>query len=272
MYRHVIYVVPTFANPSGQIMSLRRRKQLVLLARQHDALVIADDVYDHLSWLQDAKGLNNTILPRIVDIDHELFKGPTRHGADGFGNAISNGTFSKIMGPGCRTGWVEASEKFTYGLSQVGSTRSGGAPSQLAAAIVAEVMKAGDLNHQIDSVLRPVLETRCKIMIEALSEWLSPLGVSWKNVHGGYFVWVNLPIPLAQDFAVKAKNEANVVVAPGHDFRVNGDDKGSNFNSSFRLCFAWESEARIILAIKNLSLVLKGMLSSPDRLEKVWTK
>lgn len=178
MYRHVIYVVPTFANPSGQTMSLRRRKQLVLLTRQYDALIVADDVYDHLSWVKDNKEENNQLMLRIIDVDHELFKGPSRAGADGFGNAISNGTFSKILGPGSRTGWVEASEKFIHGLSQVGSTRSGGAPSQLAAAIVAEIMDAGALKHHIDSVLRPVLERRCKAMAEAISEWLSPLGVT----------------------------------------------------------------------------------------------
>src|SRR5271155_4619618 len=103
MYKHVIYAVPTFANPSGRIMSLGRRRQLVRLARQYDALIIADDVYDMLQWPASAENHDSfaerACLPRIVDIDRYLDGGP----ADAFGNAVSNGSFSKIIGPGCRT-------------------------------------------------------------------------------------------------------------------------------------------------------------------------
>jgi len=118
MYKHVIYVVPTFANPSGRIMSLGRRRQLVRLARQYDALIIADDVYDMLQWPASAENHDSfaerACLPRIVDIDRYLDGGP----ADAFGNAVSNGSFSKIIGPGCRTGWAEGTEKLAYGISQ----------------------------------------------------------------------------------------------------------------------------------------------------------
>ena len=104
-------------------MSLLRRQQLVKLARAHDALVITDDVYDQLQWpasptaSEDAIG--TAVLPRLVDIDIALDGGTERSQADGFGNAVSNGSFSKIVGPGCRTGWAEGTEKFAWGLSQV---------------------------------------------------------------------------------------------------------------------------------------------------------
>ena len=104
-------------------MSLHRRQELVRIARDYDALIITDDVYDHLQWPTSTKDPqvlgDHAILPRIVDIDRVIDGGTERDGADGFGNAVSNGSFSKIAGPGCRIGWAEATEKFAWGLSQV---------------------------------------------------------------------------------------------------------------------------------------------------------
>jgi len=123
--------VPTFSNPSGKTMSLSNREKLVKIARKYDALLVSDDVYDSLQWTTSSttssSSLNKALLPRLVDIDRSMKPLPS---ADSFGNAMSNGSFSKIAGPGVRTGWAEATPKFTYGLSQCGSSRSGGAPSQ----------------------------------------------------------------------------------------------------------------------------------------------
>lgn len=103
-------------------MSLRRREELVRLAREYDALVITDDVYDFLQWSSSLTpqtlSMDKAVMPRIVDIDRYLDGGTERHGADGFGNAVSNGSFSKICGPGLRTGWCEGSTKLSYGVSQ----------------------------------------------------------------------------------------------------------------------------------------------------------
>jgi DNA-binding transcriptional MocR family regulator len=120
LYRHIIYCVPTFSNPSGRIMSLSRREALVHLARKYNALIIADDVYDFVHFPTDASSMDSPspqfkhILPRLVDIDKTLDGGPI----DSFGNCMSNGSFSKIVGPGCRVGWAEGTPAFAYGLSQ----------------------------------------------------------------------------------------------------------------------------------------------------------
>ena len=103
-------------------MSLQRRLELVSVARQYDALIITDDVYDQLQWPKDGACtrpiVDRAVMPRIVDIDRSLDGGSDSLKADGFGNAVSNGSFSKIAGPGCRTGWAEGTQKLAFGLSQ----------------------------------------------------------------------------------------------------------------------------------------------------------
>jgi DNA-binding transcriptional MocR family regulator len=102
-------------------MTLVRRQRLVRLAREYDALVITDDVYDHLQWPASPNSdltLTKAVQPRLVDVDRSIDGGAERPGADGFGNTVSNGSFSKIAGPGCRTGWAEGTPKLAYGLSQ----------------------------------------------------------------------------------------------------------------------------------------------------------
>ncbi|KNG45802.1 putative aminotransferase [Stemphylium lycopersici] len=99
LYRHIIYCVPTFSNPSAKTMSLRRRQELIRLAREFDALVITDDVYDVLRWPAHKDEMSEQlgqVPPRLVDIDRTLNGGPK----DEWGNAVSNGSFSKIIAPG----------------------------------------------------------------------------------------------------------------------------------------------------------------------------
>lgn len=99
-------------------MSLSDRQGLVRLAREFDALIVSDDVYDFLQWSPDPKGVlqnaDQAIRPRMVDVDRYLDGGPK----DDFGNTVSNGSFSKLIGPGTRTGWTEGTEKMAFGISQ----------------------------------------------------------------------------------------------------------------------------------------------------------
>ena len=120
LYRHVIYLVPTFSNPSAKTYTLARRENLVKLAREFDALLVTDDCYDFLSWpLNTPPGDPGTTLalsppPRLSDIDASLVGGDSR-----WGNSVSNGSFSKVVGPGLRCGWAEATPQFITRLNKV---------------------------------------------------------------------------------------------------------------------------------------------------------
>jgi DNA-binding transcriptional MocR family regulator len=246
-------------------MPLSHRKKLVQLARKYDALIITDDVYDFLRWPTSSSTStpSKALLPRLVDIDRTLEPIP---GPDEFGNAVSNGSFSKISGPGVRTGWSEATPKFTFGLSQCGSSRSGGAPSQMTATIVTELLKSGDLERHIDGVLNPAYKRRYETMIQAIKKYLIPLGVrvgevssQGNDVFGGYFIWLELPETVAaEDVAGRSKQEENLIVAPGHIFEVF-NDPSIKFENSLRVCFSWEGEEDLEEGIARLARVVSDV-------------
>ncbi|KAH7035507.1 pyridoxal phosphate-dependent transferase [Microdochium trichocladiopsis] len=342
IYRHVIYCVPTFANPSGKTMSLARRRALVELAREHDALVVSDDVYDMLQWSttssppgHSAKGatavealaeevdLNRALLPRLVDIDLAL--GPSRHDEElsklagatttktivnalgiplepaqkrqHFGHAISNGSFSKLAGPGLRTGWTQSTPDFALGLSQTGATRSGGAPSQMTAAIVCQLLRSGDLQREIESVLRPTYRRRHRLLMTAVERALvRPFGVmvgqgglldledgaggggdggagggtvqkEGKGIFGGYFIWLTLPVgteekpfPGAKAIAARCMRDEDLVIGHGGMFEVQGDEAAVRLDHAMRLCFAWEEEQNLVEGVERLGQVIGRML------------
>ena len=284
VYKHVLYCVPTFSNPSSRTMSLQHRTELVRIAREFDMLLVADDVYDFLQWLADpfvtekaaeTKAMQKAHLPRLVDIDRDLDGGTERKGADGFGNACGNGSFSKIVGPGVRVGWVEGSEKFTYGVSQTGTTASGGAPSQLTSTYITTLLTSGDLTKHINNTLRPGYAKRYRALHAAITEHLIPLGFrlpqTERQIFGGYFVWLALPPKTsANALAKRCREEAGVIVAPGPIFEVptaeNHEDatidhEPVHFDGFVRLCFAWEEEDRLAEGVKRISEVALEMVA-----------
>ncbi|KAF2104321.1 PLP-dependent transferase [Rhizodiscina lignyota] len=269
IYRHILYAVPTFSNPTSKTWTMRRREEVVRLAREFDALVITDDVYDMLQWSTDRTAkqaqLDKALMPRLVDIDSNLDGGALRDGADGFGNAVSNGSFSKIAGPGLRTGWVEGTEKMAWGCSQVGTSRSGGAPSQFTAAAVAEILATGELQSYVLDVLQPSYAARYHTMMTAVEEHLLPLGLtlvqSDREVIGGYFIWLTLPSHIdAAVLAETARTEENLLIGEGALFQVPGDTSDAVFAHSIRLCFAWEDVDKLLPGVERLGRLIQSLI------------
>ncbi|EAW07388.1 aminotransferase-like domain-containing protein [Aspergillus clavatus NRRL 1] len=272
IYKHVIYAIPTFSNPSTLTMSQSDRESLVQLARDFDALIVTDDVYDFLQWSADPNAPLSTPHkapePRLVDVDAYLDGGPK----DEWGNVVSNGSFSKLIGPGMRTGWAEGTAKFAYGLSQTGSSRSGGAPSQMASTIVAQLLETGAFQTHLAQVLLPAYARRYHRLMSAVREHLVPVGAAPREssrVAGGYFIWVRLPAPLrARDLARTALEKHQVNVAPGEIFQVPGDSEhGANdFCDHLRLCFAWVEEEQLAEGVCRLGRAIREALESSGKL------
>ncbi|KAJ4110640.1 Valine--pyruvate aminotransferase [Fusarium equiseti] len=281
-YRHIIYAVPTCSNPSGKTMSLRRREALVRLARKYDALIICDDVYDFLQWRIDsdpnqvsarlsANEHPEMLLPRLCDID--LAMGQAENDPQGFGHAVSNGSFSKLAGPGMRTGWLEGSTAFAYGLSQTGATKSGGSPSQFCASIMADLVQSGALQERLATTLRPQLQQRHRIMMEAIHKHLGPIGVGIRDaglpdgtVYGGYFVWLTLEQGIsAKTVSQAAMTEENLVVGNGTMFQVPGDEETVDLDNAVRLTFAYVSKEDLTEGVERLASVLRRIKDNPTK-------
>lgn len=115
-YAGLVFVVPTFGNPTGATLPDERRRRLVTLARRHNLLVLSDDVYQLLPF----PGV--TPPPRLVSYDLAMGAGSP----GGKCHVLSNGSFSKLIGPGVRLGWLEGGPAITEQLLRSGVLESSG--------------------------------------------------------------------------------------------------------------------------------------------------
>ena len=132
---------------------------------------------------------------------------------------------------------------------------------------MAELVTSGELQRHIAGKLQPAYQKRYTSMLNAITKYLIPLGITLPlrtdgEIVGGYFLWLTLPHPLsADDVAKRAKTEENLIIAPGSLFTVYGDTEGSsNLERNFRLCFAWEDEKLLEEGIQRLGVVVEAML------------
>lgn len=258
-------------------MKESRRRQLLLLAAKHNALVITDDVYDFLKWSMKGTTLSastidpsaqKALLPRITDIEQQMES--KIDDKDGFGFSMSNGSFSKILGPGVRTGWADCKPKLAYGLSQVGATKSGGAPSQVTASFIDQMLTQRTLQNHIAKVLLPNYQKRHMVMMHSIEQALEPLGVTVlkeslhkHDVFGGYFVWITLPPLLDSDMvALECLRDYRLTISQGIQFKVTGDDiypQDAMLKPCIRLCFSYEAIEDLREGIHRLQAVVQNM-------------
>lgn len=164
-----LYLIPTFQNPSGHTLTEERRERLIVLAREHDLLLIADEVYQFLNY---------TVQP------------PPCFGAyTDSENVISLGSFSKILAPGLRLGWAQAHPKIIERLAHCGLLDSGGGMNPFTSAIVRGVIESGDLKTNIAALVK-VYSARVHAMDRSLRHHLPQ--AQFATPQGGYFFWLRL--------------------------------------------------------------------------------
>jgi len=231
----LIYVIPNFQNPSGITLSLNKRQQLLEVAERYGLVIVEDDPYGEIYF--DA-----TLAERRTPI--KAF--------DRQGRVIYLSTFSKILAPGLRIGWLVAPSQLIEKL-EAAKQSTDLCGSTFDQRIVTECWKRGLIQRRLPEIRR-FYRSRCQIMLEVLKQSM-PSSIRWTEPQGGLFLWVTLPEGCNSEAILSACLEANVSYVIGRPFHVNGE--GIN---TLRLAFSKESEDNIRVGIERLATVFQNHL------------
>ncbi|OAD02179.1 hypothetical protein MUCCIDRAFT_111540 [Mucor lusitanicus CBS 277.49] len=242
IFDSVLYCVPTHANPTGSILSNEKRAKLVQLAKKFNMLIICDDVYDILTF-------EGEIPKRLVAYDLESTK------AEGGKHVVvSNGSFSKLLAPGARAGWIEAGETIIKQIGACGSFISGGSPSYLSSQIINEMLIDSSLHHHIEFLKKTHADRLYNGLYEPIQKELVPLGCSIDiRPKGGYFVWLRVPIPGSQLMEITRQHNIDVGVGLGTLFTVTKSNEDDYY---VRLSFAHYDTKTLQLGVTRLKQAL----------------
>jgi 2-aminoadipate transaminase len=233
-----IYVLPNFQNPTGVTLSTERRHELVELAERYGVPIVEDDPYGQLRF-------EGSHLPAVVVADGDGHK----NGDFCYrGNVIYLSTFSKILAPGLRLGWVVAPPEVIQKLVQAKQ----GADlhtSTFVQMVAHRVAQGGFLDAHIRT-LRKVYRERRDLMLAVMEEHFPP-GVEWTRPQGGLFLWVTLPESINAAELLKEAIKQKVAFVPGEAFFPCGG--GQN---TMRLNFSNATPEKIVQGIARLGLVL----------------
>lgn len=167
----LVYTIPSYHNPTGQTQDRARRERLVALSREHDFIIAADEVYQLLH--------------------HGTPPPPSLGSMAAQGNVISLGSFSKILAPGLRLGWIQTNPALMQRLLATGALVSGGNFNHFTSHVVRQLLEDGRLASFV-ATLRSSYAARAEAMDTALRTGVGDFA-TWRRPQGGYFFWLELP-------------------------------------------------------------------------------
>jgi len=227
----LLYTIPNFQNPSGRLMTQQRRAEVLRIAAEHDFLVIEDDPYGELLYVLEA----DTLAMKSRDDDDRV---------------IYLGSFSKVLAPGLRCGWIVAAPELLSKL-EIAKQAADLCSGMLDQSIVDEFTAAGELPAQIEKV-RDFYRAKRATMLEALEEHFDARA-TWTPADGGLFTFVTLHDDIDTAALVPAAVAAGVAYVPGAPFFVDGTGR-----NTMRLTFAKENDERIREGVGRLAGVMWG--------------
>jgi len=223
----LIYTIPSFQNPQGWVMTLERRQAMVALSQRYGIPILEDDCY--------------------VDLRFEGSPVASIHSLDDTGRVMYVGSFSKIIAPGMRLGYLTAPPEV---LDRAAAVKSGGGVNQFAALAVHRYA-TGALDDHVEEI-NDIFRTKRDAMLAALGENFGS-AATWSHPAGGLFIWLQM-----QEGAdlVEARNralDADVGYQPGPLFAPDGVS-GKNYA---RLCFGYNTPDEIREGIASLAQVFE---------------
>jgi 2-aminoadipate transaminase len=229
------YTVPTFQNPSGVTMNVDHRKELLDIASEYDFIIIEDDPYSELIYEGEP-------VPAIKSFDTK-------------GRVIYISTFSKILAPGFRLGWVIASEEIInrFTLRKQSSDLCTNIFSQY---VANEYISGGYLDNQVKKI-RALYKGKRDVMLAALEKYF-PEDAKWTLPSGGMFLWVTLPKNVNTRLMFQKAVVHKIAYVVGDAFYADG----KNYNC-MRLNFSYSEDDVIEEAIKRLAEVIREEMEGP---------
>lgn len=226
-----MYCLPNFQNPTGRRLPVERRRALVNIASERGLLVLEDDPYGALSYKGDA-------LPSLHSLNPDA--------------VVYMGSFSKVLAPGLRVGFLIAPEALHRKLVQAKQAADLHTPS-FTQRIVYETIKDGFLDEHIP-LIRKLYADRCNVMLDAMSRHFPP-GIEWNRPEGGMFIWVKLPSSLDSRVLLEQAIAENIAFVPGAPFFANEPQP-----NTLRLSFVTVPPERIEKGIAILGALLARAL------------
>jgi 2-aminoadipate transaminase len=224
-----LYTVPTYHNPTSTCLSAARRKQLAELCRGYDLLVVADEVYHPLSF---------TAAPP-----------PPLAAFCTSANVISLGSFSKILAPGLRLGWLQAAPAMIERIVRCGLLDSGGGLNPFTSGVVRSAMELGLVDETL-ALLKGTYSRRMQAMCAALRAKLAA-SARFTEPSGGFFIWLSLP-PGRDTVEILSKaKERNIEFMPGPKFSSR-----QGLKNCLRLSFAYYDTPDLLKGVERLAAVI----------------
>jgi 2-aminoadipate transaminase len=234
----LMYAIPTFQNPQGTTLTRERRAKLAKILAEHSLPFVEDDPYGELRYSGDP-------VPSVLQMEAE-YRGATTLD----GSVMYCGTFSKILTPGLRIGWVAAAYPVIDKLVQV-KQATDLHTSTFNQFVTYEVARDEAFLNEHITQLRDVYRQRRDLMLQTMDECF-PEEVTWTRPEGGLFLMVMMPEHFNARDILKTALEHDVAFVPVDDFFIG--DTGHN---TFRLNYSNARPERIVEGIRRLGDVLK---------------
>ena len=228
-----IYLLPNFQNPTGRTMDETRRQQVIAVCREFGLPIVEDNPYGEL-WFEQTPPA--PLLARWPE------------------GVVYLGSFSKILAPGLRLGYLIAPPALYPKLLQAKQAADLHTPG-FNQRVVAEVIRDGFLDRHVPTI-RARYHAQRDAMLAALERELGPTGAKWTRPAGGMFVWVKLPEGLNAQTLLPAAVDAGMAFVPGAPFYAQQPD-----TRTLRLSFVTSTPAEIDRGMAALGQVVRQALS-----------
>lgn len=271
------YVVPRHGNPSGCTLSVARRRKLVALAEEFNFYVFCDDVYHLLDWSEararrvleyDAAYAAMDPSAPAADAAYDPAAVATSRGEeaaeDGSTRVVSVASFTKILSPGLRLGWIEAAPPVIAKLANLGYVVSGGGLAPFASEIGSRVIASGDLDAHLDGMCSDYAG-RCGALLAALDAEPDVFELAARPT-GGFFAWARLKGGVeAKELLAKCEGRVAFLcggACDGGGAPISPWGTGADLGGHIRLCFAMNSAADLAEGVRRIARAARDLRRS----------